>query len=107
MTLLNHNDAGRSRSASAGTGSTVTRRIKKVWEVVWLLVVPLLVAGYVDIQVGDAWGSIPAFWLDGNPPFLSTAGTLALLGVFSTCVVLHRLPGRFAARRAASRGRRR
>lgn len=90
MTLLNPNDNARRRSTSAGTGSAVTHGIKKVWEVVWLLVVPLLVAVYVDMQVGAAWGSIPAFWLDGNPPATGTAGTLTLLGVFAVCVVLHR-----------------
>lgn len=91
MTLLNPHAAGRSRSTSAGTGSAVTHGIKKAWEVVWLLVVPLLVAVYVDMQAGDTWGSIPAFWLDGNPPATGTAGPLALLGVFATCVALRRL----------------
>lgn len=104
MTLTN--TSTRSRSTSAGAGSAATRGLKKVWEVVWLLVVPLLVAYYVDKQFGATWGSIPAFWLDGTPPFVGVAGALALLSAFSTCVALYRLPGRSAARKAARRGRR-
>lgn len=93
MTLLNPNPNAnaRRRSTSAGTGSAVTHGIRRVWEVVWLLVVPLLVAVAVDMQVGAAWGSIPAFWLDGGQAGPPIAGTLAVLAAFSICLVLHRL----------------
>ncbi|MHA6631857.1 hypothetical protein ACU61A_41045 [Pseudonocardia sichuanensis] len=81
MTLLN-TSTRRRRSASAGAGAA-THGLRKVWEVVWLLAVPLLVAVAVNMQVGDAWGSLPALGLP-------TAGTLALLGAFALCVVLLR-----------------
>ena len=90
MTLLDPT-TGRRRGRSTSTSGSTATRIKQVWAGVWLLGVPLLVSAYVHQQVGDAWGSIPAFWLDGDPAGPPIVGVLTLVVALAICIVLHRL----------------
>lgn len=79
----------RGRPASASTGGDLLHIVKRWWERIWLLTPAMIVAVAINIQVGDKWGSLPVFWLEGNLR-VNTAPTLALLAVYAICVVLHR-----------------
>ena len=88
---------GRRRSTvnSAVSADGVRRIAGIVWAGIWLVVVPLLVAMYVDEQVGNVWGAIPAFWLGGDPipAGPNIAAALAVVGAVLLCAGLWHVRG--------------
>lgn len=80
----------RSNTTTAATTSGATRAVRLVLTGLWLVGVPLFMAAWANQRFGTAWGSIPAFWLDGDQAGPSVIGLLTLLGAFAWAVVLHR-----------------